>query len=192
MEQNDKTCKILSSEYIIRRPWLTARRDCLEMPGGKINDEYYVLEYPDWVNIIAITKEGKYVFVRQYRHGIGRVLDEIVAGVMEPGEEPLEAAKRELAEETGFGGGRWEEVMALSQNASACTNLSHSFIARDVEKISEQHLDPTEDIDVLLLSREEVFGMMQRGEILQSLMAAPLWRHFAMEGLIPSDNVKKG
>ncbi len=63
--------EILSSEYIIRRPWLTARRDSLRYAGGKVNPEYYVLEYPDWVNVIAITNEGDFVMVRQYRHGLG-------------------------------------------------------------------------------------------------------------------------
>jgi len=181
MEHNDKTCQILSSKYIIRRPWLTARCDTLLMPNGKVNDEYYVLEYPDWVNVVAITKEGKYVFVRQYRHGIRKVVDEIVAGVMEPGEEPLAAAKRELLEETGFGGGTWKENMVLSPNASTCNNYSHCFVAKDVEKISDQNLDPTEDIDVELFSKEEVFSMLKKGEIWQSLMAATLWKHFAEE-----------
>ena len=60
--------KTLDSRYIIRRPWLTARVDRVQLPDGRINPEHYVLEYPDWVNVTAITAEGKFVFVRQYRH----------------------------------------------------------------------------------------------------------------------------
>ena len=64
--------KTLKSEYIIRRPWLTARRDTVELPTGVVNDEYYVLEYPDWINVIAVTPDGRMVFVRQYRHALGQ------------------------------------------------------------------------------------------------------------------------
>ena len=67
----DKKWKILSSEYLVQRPWLTARRDVAELPDGRVNHEYYVLEYPDWVNIIAITKDGRIVMERQYRHALG-------------------------------------------------------------------------------------------------------------------------
>ena len=71
------TWKTLESEYIIKRPWLTARRDKVQLPTGAVHDEYYVLEYPDWVNVIAITDDGRFVFVRQYRHGLGETSYEI-------------------------------------------------------------------------------------------------------------------
>ena len=92
----DMTWKTLSSEYLIKRPWLTARRDKVQLPDGRILDEYYVLEYPTWGNVIAITKEGDMVLVRQYRHALGRTNFELVAGVLEKGEDPLVAAQREL------------------------------------------------------------------------------------------------
>lgn len=182
--------KTLKSEYLIRRPWLTARRDTVELPTGAINDEYYVLEYPDWINVIAVTREGKMVLVRQYRHALGKTCYEIVAGVIENGEPPLEAAKRELMEETGYGNGSWKELMALSPNSSTCTNITHCYLATDVEKISEQHLDATEDIEVYLLEKEEVRAMLEKGDIRQALMAAPLWRYFA-ESDLKQTEVKK-
>lgn len=169
----------LKSEYIIKRPWLTARRDEVLLPTGAVNSEYYVLEYPDWVNVVAVTTGGMLVFVRQYRHGLGETSPEICAGVMEQGEEPLDAVKRELEEETGYAVGHWTELMTLSQNASTCTNLTHCFLAVGVEKVTEQHLDETEDIDVCLYTKEEVKGMLCRNEIKQALMAAPLWKCFA-------------
>ena len=63
--------KVLKSKYLFRKSWLTVRSDEVLLPTGKTIPEYYVLEYPNWVNIIAITNEGKFVFVRQYRHGLG-------------------------------------------------------------------------------------------------------------------------
>ena len=132
---------VLESEYLIRRPWLTARRDKVRLPNGVINPEYYVLEYPDWINIIAITVDGRIVFERQYRHGRGEVGYEIPAGVCEPGETPEQAARRELLEETGFGGGSWRLNMVAAPNPSTSTNLCYSFIATGVHKIGDQRLE---------------------------------------------------
>ena len=174
----EKKWKVLSSEYLVKRPWLTARRDVAELPDGRINHEYYVLEYPDWVNIIAITKDGQIVMERQYRHALGNTCYELPCGVIEAGETPLEAAKRELQEETGYAGGEWKEWMTLSPNPATSTNLAHSFLATGVEKVSGQHLDATEDIDVYLLSQDEVRGLLAENQILQALMAAPLWKYF--------------
>lgn len=109
MKNRDMKWKTLSQKYIIKRPWLTARVDEVELPTGAIVDEYYVLEYPDWVNTIAISKDGKFVFVRQYRYALGKTLNELCAGVIEQGEEPLVAAQRELLEETGYSGGHWQD-----------------------------------------------------------------------------------
>lgn len=174
----DKKWKILKSEYLIRRPWLTARRDHVRFPDGRENPEYYVLEYPDWVNVITITKDGLFVMERQYRHALGKTSFELPCGVMEDGEEPLEAIKRELMEETGYGGGEWTHLMDLSANSSTMNNLTHCFLATGVEKIAEPHLDSTEDLEVILLSREEVWNLLNDNQLVQSLMVAPLWRYF--------------
>ena len=177
IEREDKW-KILESTYISRRPWMTARLDKVQLPDGRINPEYWVLEFPDWVNVIAITKDGEMVMVRQYRHALGVTEYELCAGVMEEGETPLQAARRELMEETGFGGGEWTEYMTICANPSNHTNLAHTFLAIGVEPMSEQHLDDTEELTSHLLSQQDVFDMLQRGEILQALMAAPLWKYF--------------
>ena len=129
---------VLESEYLFRRPWLTARRDKVRLPNGVINPEYYVLEYPDWINIIAITVDGRMVFERQYRHGRGEVGYEIPAGVCEPGETPEQAARRELLEETGFGGGSWRLNMVAAPNPSTSTNLCYSFLLPGVHKRGDQ------------------------------------------------------
>lgn len=171
--------KTLESEYLIRRPWLTARRDKVVLPTGVVHDEYYVLEYPTWINVIAITKDGKFVMVEQYRHGLQEIFTELVAGVAEKGEEPLQAAKRELMEETGFGGGEWVLNTVICANPGSQNNLTYSFIATGVEKIGSQHLDETEDVSVTLLTEAEVYEMLENDQVKQALMAAPLWKYFA-------------
>lgn len=177
MNQTIKEWKVLESEYLVRRPWLTARRDRLELPDGRIIPEYYVLEYPDWVNVIAITKDGQFVMERQYRHAARKISLELPCGVMEEGETPLEAAQRELLEETGFGGGQWKKLMELSPNPSAMSNTTHCFLAIEVEKIAEQHLDETEELSVLFMTKEEVKRMLNENQICQALMVAPLYKY---------------
>ena len=177
MNQTIKEWKVLESEYLVRQPWLTARRDRLELPDGRIIPEYYVLEYPDWVNVIAITKDGQFVMERQYRHAARKISLELPCGVMEEGETPLEAAQRELLEETGFGGGQWKKLMELSPNPSAMSNMTHCFLAIGVEKIAEQHLDETEELSVLFMTKEEVKRMLNENQICQALMVAPLYKY---------------
>ncbi len=173
--------ELVGSEYLFNRPWLTVRRDTVRLPNGTVHPEYYVLEYPKWINVIAITPEGKFVMVKQYRHGLGIVATELCAGVVEEGEEPLDGAKRELLEETGFGGGEWELSMVISANPGSQNNLAYCYIARDVTRQSEQHLDKTEDIRVELLDESEVYDMLLHDNLKQALMAAPLWKYFALK-----------
>lgn len=173
--------KVLESTYVVDRPWLRARRDVVELPTGVVHPEYYVLEYPEWVNTIAITRDGLFVMVEQYRHGLGEVFTELCAGVVEKGEAPIDGARRELMEETGFGGGSWEPWMEISANPGSQNNLTHCFLATGVEPLGSKHLDATEDLRVKLLTESEVWELINSDSLKQSLMAAPLWKYFAMK-----------
>lgn len=175
--------KVLSSEYIHKDTWLTARKESVQMPGGHIIEPYYVLDYPNWVNTIAITREGEFVLVKQYRHGLRSVNFELCAGMAEKGEEPMESAKRELLEETGYGNGTWSQYMVQSANPSTHSNLNYCFLAVGVEKMQEQHLEDSEDISVHLLSALQVKQLLVENQIMQSLMSAPLWKYFYENGL---------
>lgn len=166
--------KILSSDYIIRRPWLTARRDKVQLPDGRVAPEFYVLEYPDWINIVALTTDGNIILERQWRHGLGEVSTEIPAGVVEAGETPLEAAKRELQEETGYTGGEWSAITTVAPNPGLMTNHCHCFLAKGVSKTSGQHLDANEDLQVFFRRPSEVNRMLHAGVFSQAMMVAPL------------------
>lgn len=176
--------KVLASEYLAKKPWFTVRHESLELPDGRCIPDYYVLEFPDWVNVIAVTTEGKYVMVSQYRHGLEETAYELVAGVSEPSDASmLDAAKRELEEETGYGGGQWRLLTVVSPNPSNHNNLTHCFLATGVEPLGPQHLDPTEELSVHLLTLDEVKVLLRTDRIRQALMAAPLWRYLYENGL---------
>lgn len=175
-----KAWTTVSSEYLFRRPWLTVRHDAVRLPNGHINPEFYVLEYPDWVNVIAIDQDGRFVMIKQFRYGIRQVNYELCAGVIEPDETPLQAAKRELSEETGYEGGEWTELCSICANPSTTNNFTHCFLAKGVRKVREQHLEDTEDISVELLQRSDVYALMVNNQMPQALMLVPLWRYFAL------------
>ena len=150
-EREIKKWKLLSSEYLFREPWLTVRKQRMELPNGAVVPSYFVLEYPAWVCTIALTKEGKMVMVRQYRAGIEKVLLELCAGVVDEGDASLaDAAKRELLEETGYGNGTWKLLMTTSANPGTHANLTYCFLATDGEIVEESHPERTEELSVEL------------------------------------------
>jgi len=176
--------KVLDRRYVLdRKPYMTLREDTVVLPTGARIDDYFVFEYPDWVNAIAVTDDQRFVLIRQYRHGLGQTHYELAGGVADPGESRLAGARRELLEETGYGGGEWQPWVQLSPNPATHTNTCHIFLATGVCKIADQALDDTEEIAVRLLSAKETLDMLRNGGVSQALHAAALWRYFAEFGL---------
>lgn len=172
--------KVLSSKSLINLgTWLNVQVDTVELPNGICIPSWIILHFPHWINVIALTKDGQFVMIDQYRHALGETHYELVAGVVDPGETPLQAAQRELSEETGFGGGTWQLFMTLSPNPTNHDNLSFTFLAVDVERISTPHQEASEDIHVHIIQQDDVYRLLQDGEIVQALHAAPLWKYFA-------------
>ena len=168
----------LGTKYLYNKPWLTMRQDTVQLPNGRVIDDYYIWEFPPWNNVLAVTKSKQVVLIRQYRHGIGKVFYELPAGVHDKaGESVLESAQRELLEETGFGGGSWKPLMELSANPALQNNITYSFLAEGVEEISKQELDATEDISVHLVSCDELRAIVLDGGMLQALHAAPILKY---------------
>ena len=168
----------LGTKYLYNKPWLTMRQDTVQLPNGRVIDDYYIWEFPPWNNVLAVTKSKQVVLIRQYRHGIGKVFYELPAGVHDKaGESVLESAQRELLEETGFGGGSWKPLMELSANPALQNNITYSFLAEGVEKISKQALDATEEISVHLVPIDELRAIVLDGRMMQSLHAAPILKY---------------
>lgn len=176
--------KILDSKYIHKGPWATLRCDKLKLPNGHIKEEYYVLEYPHWVNMVAFTEDEKIILIQQYRHGAEKVMLEIPAGVIEEGETPEEAAQRELLEETGYAFESIEKVSTLYANPATSGNLTYTFLLKGGRKVQEQDSDASEDIKVYTYSPEEVKKLLLENKIEQSLHSSALFYAFIKTGLL--------
>ena len=175
---------LLDSKYIIQRPWATLRVDKLQLPNGNIKDEYYVLEYPTWVNMVAFTEDNELLFVRQYRHGSGEIMVELPAGGVEEGEDPAEAARRELLEETGYSFTSIAYVCTLYANPATSGNLTYTYVLRGGKKVQEQQLDSSEDIEVVIMGIEEAKQFLFDNKIGQALHASALFYSFQKLGLL--------
>ncbi len=181
MEEKEAKAKILDSRYLFKYPWLTVKEEKIELPNRKIIPHYFVLEYPDWVNTIAITKDKKFVMIKQYRHAIGLTNFELCGGCVDKGETPLQAAQRELLEETGYGKGIWRQNLRLSSNPSTNNNWVYNFIAEDVELVSKPHLDEGEDLSAHLMTEADIKNLLNDGKIIQSVHACALWKYLGQK-----------
>jgi len=175
---------LLDSKYIIQRPWATLRVDKLQMPNGNVKDEYYVLEYPTWVNMVGITDANEVLFVRQYRHGSGQIMVELPAGVVEAGEAPELAARRELLEETGYAFDSIEKICELYANPATSANITHTYLLKGGRKVQEQELDASEDIEVVHMSIPEARQFLFDNKIGQALHTSALFYTFQKLGLL--------
>ena len=161
-----KPWKLLSSEFLVDAPWLKVAKETCELPNGKVIDDFYTLWQPDWVLILARTKEGKWVMTEQYRHGTGKIALEFPAGIIDKGETPEEAAIRELQEECGYRleegrcplSGGHDSIIYLGSfpvNPDRHRGKFHVVFIDGVERLGKTSFDDTEDIETFLYTDEE-------------------------------------
>mgnify|MGYP000199109647 CR=1 FL=1 len=174
----------LSSKYIVQENWATLRVDSCRMPDGTLIPDYYVLEYPDWVNAIALTEDNEIILVRQYRHAAGEVILELPGGCIEKGESPEEAIKRELQEETGYQFTEIEFLSSLYANPATANNKTHCYIARGGRLVGNQQLDKGEEIDIVLVSPEKLKELLLNNEFGQALHTSGIFYALIKLGLL--------
>jgi ADP-ribose pyrophosphatase len=165
----------LASKYLVREKWATLRVDTCKLQNGTIKDDYYVLEYPNWVNAIALTKENKIILVRQYRFAADIISLEIPGGVIDDGENPETAILRELQEETGYTFETCELIATLYPNPATSTNKTFTYLLKGGIKTHEQHLDEHEILNVEEYTIEEVQQLLKDNKIDQALHVAGLY-----------------
>lgn len=157
--------KTIESRYILESPWLNLREDRIEAGAGQVVDPFYVVEYPDWSCVVALTADDHLLLVEQYRHGVERFSLELPAGAVDEGETPLEAARRELLEETGYEADDWMHLGSCAPEPSKHTNFAHIYLARDLRRAGEQELDSLETIRVHHVSLNKIGLLIDRGAV---------------------------
>ena len=157
--------QVAASSYVLDSPYLRIRSDRIVLPDGTVIEDYYVRESRGYVIVFALTEQRDVVLVRQYKHGIGKELVELVAGAIDEGEEPAQSAVRELSEETGYSAASVDYVCSFVTDATNADTVAHLFFARGAYKSGEQDLDVTEDIAVETATLAEVREMVRRGAI---------------------------
>ena len=168
--------KILDETTVIKDSWIDMRASTCQLPGGMVIAPFYVNHLPDFAVVVAVTPEHRVIMVRQYRHGVEKVLLELPAGCIEAGEDPKDGAARELLEETGYKAGSLEFLFKIAPNASNCTSYAQCYLARNVFPAAPQNLDETEALEVVELEGEEVKRLLREGGVEQAVHVAALYR----------------
>jgi ADP-ribose pyrophosphatase len=169
--------EVLSSDELYSHPYFRFRKDRCALPNERIMPAYYVMEFVDWVNVVALTDDGKIVLVNQYRHAAKRRFYEFPGGTLEPdnaNESPEVAARRELMEETGYAASRLSYLGLHYPNPGLQDNRMHVFLGTGCRKESEPRLDTYEDLEVELVDVQDFLQCIEQGRPMHSLMMASL------------------
>ncbi|HEV8244377.1 MAG TPA: NUDIX hydrolase [Polyangiaceae bacterium] len=166
--------KVLANRPLIAKRWLEVHEQRIELGHGGILETFHLIVGPDWTAALALTDEGKAVLVRQYRHGFGAESLELASGIIEPGESPLDAAKRELLEETGYAADDWQPLLSVQTEPARHTTRAHFFFAKGARRVAEPKLDAAENLLTELVDKAELVAMVERGEIVHGVHIAAI------------------
>lgn len=156
----------LHTEIVLDTPYFNMRKDACRLPDGQEIDDYYVLQSPDIVLVVAITATHDFVLVEQYKHGIGEVCLEIPGGMCELNSPDILAdAKRELREETGYVSDEWHQLANFTHSPTRMNSRETIYLALNAQSVGAQQLDPNEDITIHLLPKSDIMPAIRKGDI---------------------------
>ncbi len=153
--------KVLSSQTLLDVRYMNVERQRVELGSGTVIDDFHLVGSPDWAGVICVTDKQELVLVEQYRHGHGGVSLELPAGVIEPGEDPMVAAAREMEEETGYTADEVVSLWKTRPDPARHTHWAHFGFAKNAHVSREQRLDDTEDINVVLCPTRDLDAIVQ-------------------------------
>ncbi|MGD8405559.1 MAG: NUDIX hydrolase [Anaerolineales bacterium] len=147
------------------KPWLTVEHHTVELPDGRVIPDWPWIITPDYINVVAVTVDERFICFRQVKYGIQGDTLAVVGGYIEEGEEPLAAAKRELLEETGYEAPDWISLGSYLVDPNRDIATGHLFLARNARHVTPRNADDLEEQELLLLTREEIEHAIDVGEI---------------------------
>jgi ADP-ribose diphosphatase len=173
-----KKWDLLKTTEIESNRVFSVRQDTALSPLTGKEHDFYIIDAPDWINVVAVTPEEEILLIKQFRHGIRAVTVEIPGGMIDPGEAPIEAAKRELLEETGYKAQKWFCIGEVVPNPAIQDNKCYTFLAQSAVKVKEPEFDNTEDIQTFSVAAADIPNIVAQGRITHSLViAAFYWYH---------------
>ncbi len=147
-------------------PWLEVYRERVELPGGSILNDFYRVVLPDFVVVVAVNEAGELVMTRSYKHGPRRITLNAPAGFLNPGESPLQAAQRELFEETGYTASGWQSLGSFMVDGNRQCGTAHLFLARNANWVAPaNNPDPNEVVEVELMGLPDFFQALNGGDV---------------------------
>jgi 8-oxo-dGTP pyrophosphatase MutT (NUDIX family) len=160
-----KPWKVHNSAIAFDNPWMKIRQDSVELPNGTILDDYFVWLEGDVALVVPVTTEGDFILVRQYKHGVGRIVIEFPAGMVDPGERPEDAAHRELAEETGYTSSSLSLIATLVNSPTKVIGQHYVYLAESAEQTTQPEQSDAELVETLSFSKDELLHAIYTGEI---------------------------
>lgn len=178
-----KPWQVLDSKVLVEERWLTLREERVRLANGHQIDRFHVIHSPHWASVLCVTNASEVVLVRQYRHGLGSASLELPAGVIEPGEPPEQAARRELLEETGFASDDWVSIHSVSTEPARHTTRAHFFCARNARSVRAPAPEESEVLEQVTVPLPELRRMALDGSIIHGMHVGAILAAFA-RGLV--------
>jgi len=174
---------LVAEEKILETPVFTVKKSVCRSPKDGRDKGFFVLDCPEWVQVLAVTDEGEVILVRQFRQATREISLELPGGVVEKGQTPEEAGRRELREETGFEAESWRHLASFRPNPATHNNRAHLFLAEGARLTGPTEFDENEDIELVRVPLKDLPGLVLDGTISHVIMAAGILFYLELKTL---------